>query len=31
VLSRQHRIVDGHVAHRASANDDLFATQVDLL
>ena len=31
VSARQHRIVDRHLAHRASANDDFVAGQVDLL
>jgi hypothetical protein len=31
VSAGQHRIVDCHVAHRASANDDFVAGQVDLL
>ena len=31
VSSGQHRIIDRHVAHRASAHDDLVADQIDFL
>jgi hypothetical protein len=31
VPTRQHRIVDRHLAQRASAHDDLVACEVDLL
>jgi hypothetical protein len=31
VPPRKHRVVECHGAHRASADDDLFANEVDLL